>query len=212
MTLRFLSPILVALVLGTTPAVAQTTRPTPPQNPPKTPAMPPTTASPPGSPVKEPDKSAPSKAKSPKADPRDFADDAMRMAVKEIAAGKLAAARATDADVKTFAARLVADHEKALKELRALFARRQWESTTSTPAEPVHGEVGHGWSALQGAALERAFLDEQIVEHEKAVAMFDVQSKTGSDGDLRAWASKQLPTLKEHLATARELAKPRGGA
>ncbi len=44
----------------------------------------------------------------------------------------------------------------------------------------------------------------------KRVALFDNESTSGSDSDLRAFAGMTLPTLQDHLKMAKAL--PAGGA
>jgi putative membrane protein len=41
--------------------------------------------------------------------------------------------------------------------------------------------------------------------HEQAVALFEQYSRSGDNADLKAWALKTLPHLKEHLAMAKRL-------
>jgi putative membrane protein len=43
-----------------------------------------------------------------------------------------------------------------------------------------------------------------VSDHVKDVNAFKRQSTSGKDPDLKAWATKTLPTLEEHLKLARE--------
>lgn len=43
-------------------------------------------------------------------------------------------------------------------------------------------------------------------DHQKAVGLFSKQASSGSDAELKSWAQKTLPTIKQHLAQAQELA------
>ncbi len=60
-------------------------------------------------------------------------------------------------------------------------------------------------SGKTGAEFDRAFLKEAISHHEKDVALFEKESTSGSDPELKAFAAKTLPTLRQHLQTARSL-------
>lgn len=60
-------------------------------------------------------------------------------------------------------------------------------------------------SGKTGAEFDRAFLQEAISHHEKDVALFEKESTSGSDPELKAFAAKTLPTLRQHLQTARSL-------
>jgi putative membrane protein len=41
--------------------------------------------------------------------------------------------------------------------------------------------------------------------HRDAVALFEAYSKSGEDSELKTWAGKTLPHLKEHLSMAEKL-------
>jgi len=44
-----------------------------------------------------------------------------------------------------------------------------------------------------------------VKDHEEAVALFEKESKSGSDADLKSFAGKTLPTLQDHLKMAKAL-------
>jgi putative membrane protein len=45
----------------------------------------------------------------------------------------------------------------------------------------------------------------QLQAHQEAVDLFTRYSASGDNGDLKAWAAKTLPKLREHLAMAQKL-------
>jgi putative membrane protein len=49
-----------------------------------------------------------------------------------------------------------------------------------------------------------------VTDHEKAVKLFMTEANEGRDADIKAFASKTLPTLQEHLQMARQLAQQQG--
>jgi putative membrane protein len=55
---------------------------------------------------------------------------------------------------------------------------------------------------LSGAAFDRAYMQAMVADHKKDVNEFRVESKSGKDPEIKAWAAKTLPTLEEHLALA----------
>jgi putative membrane protein len=66
---------------------------------------------------------------------------------------------------------------------------------------------------LSGAAFDRAYMADMVADHVADVAEFQRASKTAKDPDLKAWAAKTLPTLQDHLKSAKEInAKVHGGA
>jgi putative membrane protein len=46
-------------------------------------------------------------------------------------------------------------------------------------------------------------MQHMVADHEKDVAEFEKASTSAQDSDVKAWAAKTLPTLREHLEQAR---------
>jgi len=46
-----------------------------------------------------------------------------------------------------------------------------------------------------------------LSDHEKDVAEFEMESKSGTDAEVKAFAARTLPTLKIHLRLARAIAQ-----
>jgi putative membrane protein len=57
-------------------------------------------------------------------------------------------------------------------------------------------------SKLSGTDFDKAYAKAMLSGHKKAVALFEKESKSGKDTDLKAFAGKTLPTLQEHLRMA----------
>ena len=125
----------------------------------------------------------------------------------EVKSGELALRSGQSADVKKFAQHLVTDHTKANQELMTLASRKRWELPTALDGK--HQEMMTRLSAARGAEFDKSFMEVQVKEHEKAVALFEQASKQAQDPDLKAWATKTLPKLREHLDMARK--GPKGG-
>jgi putative membrane protein len=51
-----------------------------------------------------------------------------------------------------------------------------------------------------------------VRDHEKVIAAFDKQAKSGKDAELKAYASKTLPTLRSHLQMAKQVQTGPGAA
>ena len=62
-------------------------------------------------------------------------------------------------------------------------------------------------SGLTGAEFDREYMRHMVMDHQKAVALFERQAKN-KDGDaaLKSWAEKMLPALREHHRMARDIA------
>ena len=124
--------------------------------------------------------------------------------LEEVQLGKLAADRAASPEVKQFAQRLVQDHTKANQELLTIAQKKG--ISVPKQLDDTHKAIVKLFSQLEGAQFDREYLRSQVMDHEKETAAFAVQAKEGQDPDLKAFAARQLPILKEHLQKARELA------
>ena len=120
----------------------------------------------------------------------------------EVKSSQLAQQMATDPRVKTFAARMVADHQKANQELMALARQKGW--TVPKSMDTKHQDMVAQLSKGQSGQFDKAYMDMQMKAHDKTVALFEKAAEECQDTDLKAWAKKTLPTLKEHHHMAKQ--------
>jgi putative membrane protein len=134
-----------------------------------------------------------------------FVHKASAAGLAEVNLGALAAKRASDPEVRKFAERMVRDHTKANKELIALANKKGLKVAEGMDAK--HRKCEEKLLSLRGAAFDREYMDGQLKDHKEAVSLFEKESKSGKDEDLKAWAGKTLPHLREHLKMAQEAHK-----
>lgn len=82
--------------------------------------------------------------------------------------------------------------------------------TLEESLDPAHRELLGQLSKLKGAEFDQLYTKDMVAGHEKAIAQFENEGKTGKDPDVKAWAEKWLPTLREHLALAQRSKTFRG--
>jgi putative membrane protein len=192
-------------------------------------------------------------------DDRKFMMDAAHGGMLEVHLGHMAVEKATNAEVKQFAQRMIDDHSRANSELMALASQKgvtlpassdsammnqnntssstastttpptdQKSSTTSPTTQPsstdmsasgqrharVDAETGmslddqkemNKLSGLSGDAFDREYINLMVKDHESAVKDFEKASTKAKDPDVRAFATKTLPTLREHLQQVRDI-------
>jgi len=143
------------------------------------------------------------KAATPSAD-QPFAREAATGGMAEVELGTLAKGKASNADVKQFADRMVTDHGKAGDELKQW--AQQKKVTLPTAIEAKHKATQDRLSKLSGDAFDKAYMRDMVTDHEHDVAAFKREAASGKDPDLKAWAAKTLPTLEDHLKMARDTA------
>lgn len=132
-----------------------------------------------------------------------FVMEAAMGGLMEVELGRLAAQQGTSEAVKQFGQRMVDDHSKANQELMTLASSKGM--TLPTTLDEKHQKDVTKLSAMTGAEFDRAYAKEMLSDHNKDVKEFERQSNRGGDPDIRAFAAKTLPTLREHLQMARML-------
>ena len=121
----------------------------------------------------------------------------------EVELGTLATQRASRPVVRDFGAKMVKDHGAMNAELATLAKAKG--ADVPTTLGPAHQAVRDRLMALQGADFDRAYMQEMVKDHTQDVAEFEKASQTAGDAELRNWAAAKLPTLREHLALARDI-------
>ncbi|MGH9141856.1 MAG: DUF4142 domain-containing protein [Vicinamibacterales bacterium] len=131
-----------------------------------------------------------------------FVMKAAQGGMAEVELGKLAADKGSSDAVKKFGQRMVDDHSKANDELKTLAQSKNI---------PLSGAIGAEEKALQdrlmklsGPAFDQAYMKAMVSDHVKDVNEFQMESKSGKDPEVKAWATRTLPTLEQHLKLARE--------
>lgn len=134
----------------------------------------------------------------------EFAAKAATCGSFEVKAGELAQTKATNPDVKQFAQHLVTDHTKANQELKQIISTKQGIIIPQTLDEKQQ-ECWNKLTKSDGAEFDRTFMQEQVKAHREAVALFEHESKNGKDEQFKAFATKALPKLREHLQHAEQV-------
>lgn len=123
--------------------------------------------------------------------------------IAEVQMGRMALDKSSDAEVKAFAQRIVDDHGKANKTLRALAQAKQ--VTLPAAATEDAQKAADDMQKKDGKTFDQAWVDSMVKNHQKAIALFAVESKRTQDADMRKFTRSTLPTLQAHLETARKL-------
>jgi len=132
-----------------------------------------------------------------------FVTQASSAGLSEIALGKMADARSGNVSIKQFGAMMVRDHGAANTELATIAESKGFTIPDSVSAEQDQRESS--FESLLPAEFDRKYLDAMVSDHLQAIALFQQQSDAGADPELRAFAARTLPTLQNHLQTAKTL-------
>ena len=139
------------------------------------------------------------------ADDAAFVRQALRGGRQEVAASRNAVTHATREDVRSTAQMLMTEHMRMNAELERLAAKKGWEAAEQS-APPQASSQGADAKPAEGENFDRAYVQDQIRDHVRAIALFRQQSTAARDADVRQLATKALPKLEQHLAALRKLA------
>ena len=138
----------------------------------------------------------------------DFVSEAASSDMFEIESSKLAQEKA-DSSSKTFAAKMISDHTKTSSELKAIAAKAKVEVPTALDSS--HQSKLDKLKSLNGADFDKQYDADQLAAHKDAVSMFERYAKGGDNKELKAFAAKTLPHLKQHQKMAEGLQKSTTG-
>jgi putative membrane protein len=127
----------------------------------------------------------------------------------DIDAGKLAASKGTNAEVKKFANLMVADHTGVNKQAVALVTKLKVtpeDNDTSKSLKEGGDKNLAALKGLSGAAFDKAYVDHEVAYHQ---AVLDAVDKTlipsASNADLKALLVKVRPAFVAHLEHAKHV-------
>ncbi|MDH0866597.1 DUF4142 domain-containing protein [Mitsuaria sp. GD03876] len=132
-----------------------------------------------------------------------FLKNAAEANFAEINAANIALKKASSADVKTFAQKMIDDHKNADADLQTLAASKGVKLPTD--ASMVQKGKAKILEQRDGTSFDHHYAENQVGAHKDAVKLFEKASKDAKDADVKAWAAKMLPTLQHHLQSAQAL-------
>lgn len=132
-------------------------------------------------------------AKALSAKDKKFLTDAVASGAWEVATGRSAEQKAQNSATKEIAAQMVADHSKTNKELVDLGNKKGLTVSPEGKAQQISTD-----------GFDQRYLNLAVQDHQEEISAFEKEAKSGDDADLRKWAAKTLPTIKQHLALAKQ--------
>ena len=127
----------------------------------------------------------------------------------DVDAGKLAQNMASNAEVKKFGERMVADHEGVNKQAVALATKLKvtpQDNDTSKSLKAGGDANVAKLKTLKGAAFDKAYVDQEVAYHQ---AVLDAIDKTlipgASNAELKALIVKVRPAIAAHLEHAKHI-------
>jgi putative membrane protein len=138
-------------------------------------------------------------------DDKKFAKDAALGGMTEVELGKLAVQKSSNDEVKQFGQKLVDEHTAANNQLKDVAGKENIEIPGSIDSKR-QSRIDK-LSKLSGEDFDKAFLKDQLKDHEAQVRDFSAEAQGGSDPNVKAFATKMLPALQQHLELAKNINK-----
>lgn len=135
----------------------------------------------------------------------DFVKEVAMSGMTEIAAAKVGQERG-NAEEKTFATQMIADHTKTSEELKSIVPADTKAAIPTALDSSSQSKIDKLKNAKPDD-FSSQFDSMQVSAHKDAVSLFERYAKGGEDPKLKDWAEKTLPGLKHHLEMAQNLGK-----
>jgi putative membrane protein len=133
-----------------------------------------------------------------------FLRDMAAADLAEVETGKLAAGKASAAEVKKFAEHMVDEHGKGLSEGQGL-AKAKSLDVPNAPAKR-HQAAMKRLESESGARFDKAYMNLMLRDHQETLKLVQNASRNAKDEDIKAAAGKKVPVVQKHLQMAREIA------
>ncbi len=133
-----------------------------------------------------------------------FANAVAAADLYEVESAKLAADKATNADVKSLAQHIRTDHEKSSAELKSAAGTAGISVAPKLDAEK-QAMLDQLKAAAKGADFDRLYLEQQKTAHQKALDLLQGYSSGGDNEALKAFATKTSAAVKGHLDHANNI-------
>ncbi|MDB5362977.1 MAG: outer membrane protein [Rhodospirillales bacterium] len=132
-----------------------------------------------------------------------FVKQATAGGLAEVQEGQLAQNQAQSPDVKAFGQHMVSDHTAAAQKLKAIVDAEGLAAPTDV--DKADQKQIDALQKQSGARFDKQYVKDQVAAHKKTVALFQKEAKSGSDPQLKQFASDTLPTLQQHLSAVEAL-------
>ncbi|WP_439881029.1 DUF4142 domain-containing protein [Pontibacter sp. MBLB2868] len=132
-----------------------------------------------------------------------FAAEAASSNMLQIQLSEAALERGVSPEVKDFAQEMVKDHRQMMDELQDLASKTQLvlPETLGNAHQKVYTEI----TDKQGIAFDVAYIREMVDQHKNLLDRYEDISENGNSMELKQFASKQLPIIRQHLEMAERM-------
>ena len=133
-----------------------------------------------------------------------FANTVAGSDLYEIESAKLAADKASNADVKSLAQHIRTDHEKSSAELKGAAGTAKISVAPKLDAEK-QAMLDQLKTVARGADFDKLYVEQQKTAHQKALDLLQGYSSGGDNEALKGFATKASGVVKNHLDQANSI-------
>lgn len=130
-----------------------------------------------------------------------FVEQAISGGTHEVALSRLGMERADNLDLKLLAQKIFDDHNRAMKELQLLVHLERIPVRGEPRPIPDLSQLNN----LSGPAFDRAYIRHLREAHAENIKVFEAASRNAYKDEVRTFAGRFLPVLREHLRVARNI-------
>lgn len=136
----------------------------------------------------------------------DFVKEAAQSDLFEIQSSQLAEQKSDDAATKSFAQKMVTDHTKTTNDIKSMVSGGKLKGV-ELPTDMASSQKSmlDKLKGLNGKDFTKQYHSDQVSGHKDAVSLFERYDKGGDNPELKDWANKTLPTLRDPLKMAQDL-------
>ena len=132
-----------------------------------------------------------------------FMAEAASANMLQVQLGELALEKAVSPEVKELAEQFTEGQRQVVEDLQNIAAQRNFVLPTTLGT--AHQEVYDQVSAESGIGFDLAYLKRMREEQSKLLDRYEDMAEEGQTMEVKQFASKQLPLLRQHLQKAEEL-------
>jgi putative membrane protein len=137
-----------------------------------------------------------------------FVKKAAYAGLAEVADGQLAQSKG-DPSVQKVGTQMVTDHSKANDQLTTLSQSLGDPAPTATDTK--HQKIHTALEGLSGSAFDAKYLKTELQGHQMTIAAFQTEISSGTNPQLKQFASQTLPILQMHLSMIKSAIAPGNG-
>jgi putative membrane protein len=123
--------------------------------------------------------------------------------MNEIRLSQLAQTKASSPDVKTFADKMIKDHNKLENKMMPFVLK--WDLPPANGIDADHQNVYDHLNGLSGVEFDKLYVSAMVADHQKALDAFTAESQSAQDSKFRSVVTKNKSVIADHLAMAQAL-------